>query len=681
MIKKAKKILALCIALFMVVQVVFAHSGWQTEVKAVGEKGEIVDFYLTDDVLQQYFTVGENADVYLPTHVTAIVRVDVGDYTTVDVPVNWTYTKAARDEDNAIIDSFNTDVAINMNFPYYFYPTITDTTDFKLADYKIADSLLNGFQASNIFFPGNKVISAYVQEKPESNTDFEVKISDALKAAAYQETVYAADSITYYAKVDGELAAIVTIGARRGSYLDKVPVTIELQNGYLYKEDSIQYKNSIGTATLIPGRVGKYEFSMSFGATDVELTNIEFTKQTVPETQIVAVDYSKYTGYGHTPGVEIFKVDDVITVKNENGDEDVSYKLVEDKVLEDPTRTGYVFNGYIFIPETNTFVAQWLNDGGEDPAGEQDGLEDNDNIPNIYQTVVNYKINFGTWGNDENTVITEVLTYFPAGEMWTARRTNTINVELPTSMTPVFGATGGSWLDGEPRTSYDSLTDGGKEYTYTFEYQLELIDLTYTGQDENGMKKDNVILPFPSGANINIDLDGGSGSTLTDIDNTQVEVDGTIIGSYTLETDTVLSNPTKENYTFNGFVYDENTHTLKAIWVANAYMVHYETNGGTTIDSISVEFGEFIPVGIDPVKDGFKFDGWYQDAELTKLFDFENTTMPANDITLYAKYTSVDGNASVDTNDSTTITGWAALFIATSLSGLYIYRRKYQINK
>ena len=41
----------------------------------------------------------------------------------------------------------------------------------------------------------------------------------------------------------------------------------------------------------------------------------------------------------------------------------------------------------------------------------------------------------------------------------------------------------------------------------------------------------------------------------------------------------------------------------------------------------------------DPEKEGYTFAGWYSDSALTKAFDF-NTKLPANDITLYGKWTA-----------------------------------------
>ncbi len=62
-----------------------------------------------------------------------------------------------------------------------------------------------------------------------------------------------------------------------------------------------------------------------------------------------------------------------------------------------------------------------------------------------------------------------------------------------------------------------------------------------------------------------------------------------------------------------------------------------------------------------PSKAGYTFEGWYIDAELTMKYDF-NTPMPANSITLYAKYTKV--SVAPSTGDTTNTMTWLGLMLA-----------------
>lgn len=62
----------------------------------------------------------------------------------------------------------------------------------------------------------------------------------------------------------------------------------------------------------------------------------------------------------------------------------------------------------------------------------------------------------------------------------------------------------------------------------------------------------------------------------------------------------------------------------------------FETDGGTQIEAILQEEGTEITPPEDPVKNGYTFEYWCSDAELTQKYEFG--VMPGQDITLYAKY-------------------------------------------
>lgn len=97
----------------------------------------------------------------------------------------------------------------------------------------------------------------------------------------------------------------------------------------------------------------------------------------------------------------------------------------------------------------------------------------------------------------------------------------------------------------------------------------------------------------------------------------------------------------------NGITYDEkwdfttftvsNNITLYAKWVINKYTITFQSNGGTQIDSITQDYNTSICLPSNPAKMGYTFEGWYLDEDLNNLLTF--TTMPAENIILYAKYT------------------------------------------
>lgn len=68
------------------------------------------------------------------------------------------------------------------------------------------------------------------------------------------------------------------------------------------------------------------------------------------------------------------------------------------------------------------------------------------------------------------------------------------------------------------------------------------------------------------------------------------------------------------------------------------YTVNFESNGGNTVAPIlDVAEQTSIVAPEKPLKEGFTFEGWYQDTELTTLWNFD-TDVVTNDLTLYAKW-------------------------------------------
>lgn len=152
-------------------------------------------------------------------------------------------------------------------------------------------------------------------------------------------------------------------------------------------------------------------------------------------------------------------------------------------------------------------------------------------------------------------------------------------------------------------------------------------------------------------------LDGGKindQSSYTD-SNSPYEKDDTV---------TVAPNPTKEGYTFadwtvtvdpetatvptiteGKFTMPAANVTLTAQWTVIKYKLSYDANGGTISENASytkageVAFGTKLdtPAAADMTREGYTFEGWYSDAGLnTPAPD----TMPANDLTLHAKWTA-----------------------------------------
>jgi uncharacterized repeat protein (TIGR02543 family) len=122
-----------------------------------------------------------------------------------------------------------------------------------------------------------------------------------------------------------------------------------------------------------------------------------------------------------------------------------------------------------------------------------------------------------------------------------------------------------------------------------------------------------------------------------------------IIAEYGSEVKAPEEAPVKEGYTFAGWFDEMTSETpyefttmpaknlrLYARWTVNKYSISFETNGGSEIEAITGDYDSKVNEPKKPVKEGFAFDGWFADEELSEPFEFD--TMPASDITVYAKW-------------------------------------------
>ena len=70
---------------------------------------------------------------------------------------------------------------------------------------------------------------------------------------------------------------------------------------------------------------------------------------------------------------------------------------------------------------------------------------------------------------------------------------------------------------------------------------------------------------------------------------------------------------------------------------AKEYTVTFNTNGGTEVNPIKVVKGGKVPKPSNPIKEGYEFDNWYTNSNLSSIFDFEDTSI-TSDTEIYAKY-------------------------------------------
>ncbi|EGP7042251.1 InlB B-repeat-containing protein [Listeria monocytogenes] len=112
------------------------------------------------------------------------------------------------------------------------------------------------------------------------------------------------------------------------------------------------------------------------------------------------------------------------------------------------------------------------------------------------------------------------------------------------------------------------------------------------------------------------------------------------------------TNPTKQGYTFDGW-YDAETGGTKwdfttgqmpandlmlyAHFSVNSYQVNFDIDGAVMNEA--VVYDTLLNEPTAPTKQGYTFDGWYDEETGGNKWDFKTMKMPANDVTLYAHFT------------------------------------------
>ncbi|MBR3163123.1 MAG: InlB B-repeat-containing protein, partial [Clostridia bacterium] len=348
---------------------------------------------------------------------------------------------------------------------------------------------------------------------------------------------------------------------------------------------------------------------------------------------------------------------------NTNGGNNIEKAEVEygSKIenLPTPTKTGYTFQKWTLnkttqappetMPAKNiTLKANWKQNEYTIAFNTNGGNEINsitekynENIEEI-QTPVKKGYKFAGWYKDKELTEVYTLTQMPAENI-------TLYAKWTENENIIYYVTNGGELD---KSSPTTFTTGRKtelkapqkdgyefEGWYTSEQYNEKVTSINTNNDE-----DIVLYAKWADNKYTISFNTNGGSTISQIK-----------GNYGDEIEQPI-NPTKKGYNFIGWYTDpelteeyefdtipsENI-TLYAGWVEeDKNIIRFNTNGGSNVNIIEAYALDKIEKPNDPVKEGFKFAGWFKDEQLTELYSF--TVMPTEDITLYAKWITNDVN-------------------------------------
>jgi uncharacterized repeat protein (TIGR02543 family) len=105
------------------------------------------------------------------------------------------------------------------------------------------------------------------------------------------------------------------------------------------------------------------------------------------------------------------------------------------------------------------------------------------------------------------------------------------------------------------------------------------------------------------------------------------------------------------SYTFS--VMSAQNITLYAKWTINQYTITFNSNGGIAVNPITQNYGTAVSAPTQPTRTGYTFSGWYSDIDTMTLYSF--TTMPAQNITLYAGWTVTLYTISFNSNGGTAV--------------------------
>src|SRR5690606_36126991 len=105
-----------------------------------------------------------------------------------------------------------------------------------------------------------------------------------------------------------------------------------------------------------------------------------------------------------------------------------------------------------------------------------------------------------------------------------------------------------------------------------------------------------------------------------------------LLGWYTVVNGGGVKDDSNTNYRFSSDI------TIYAHYESIKYTISFNTNGGSSLSSITGYYNDPIIWPTNPTRIGYRFIGWYKDNNTFNIPYTAPTNMPAENITLYAKW-------------------------------------------
>ena len=231
--------------------------------------------------------------------------------------------------------------------------------------------------------------------------------------------------------------------------------------------------------------------------------------------------------------------------------------------------------------------------------------------------------------------------YEPGGSVPADVTELTVQWTAPT-YTVTLHANGGTIADGKDVTGY---TYGVGETLPT--------DVTRTGYTFKGWYDNENLTGSPVTAISNTETGNKEYWAKWEINQYTITFDtagGSTVASITQDYGTAITapaDPTREGYTFIGWdkaipstMPAENV-TITAKWKVNQYTITFDSNGGNEIAPITQDYGTAIAAPADPTREGYTFIGWDKAVP---------ATMPAENMTVTAQWEINRYTVTFDTN-------------------------------
>ena len=205
----------------------------------------------------------------------------------------------------------------------------------------------------------------------------------------------------------------------------------------------------------------------------------------------------------------------------------------------------------------------------------------------------------------------------------------------------------------------DGTINSGNVTSYTYGVGATLpTDVTRTGYTFKGWYDNENLTGSPVTAISNTETGNKEYWAKWEINQYTITFDtagGSTVASITQDYGTAIAapaDPTREGYTFIGWDKEipstmpaENV-TVTAKWVVNQYTITFDTAGGSAVASITQDYGTAITAPANPTREGYTFIGW--DKAIP-------TTMPAENMTITAKWKVNQYTITFDSNGGSEI--------------------------